>query len=220
MIKVQQNRSTMMNPPSKQSQVLAQKSPDEGITTHQAAKLLGVSVGTVLNMVERGQLLAWRTAGGHRRVIKDSVVGYLAMQEECFEAQPVRQMRVLVLEDEDFIRAAYQDQFEAWKLPLDIQLSASGVEAMLAVGRSPPDILLIDLSMPEIDGFAVVRTLREGTRYANMDIVVVTGMNDDQIAAAGGLPVDVLVWHKPIPFPRLRGYLDAHLSMFSRRSKA
>ncbi len=204
----------------KPKQTLAHKSPDEGITTHQAAKLLGVSVGTVLNMVDRGQLLAWRTGGGHRRVIKDSVVGYLAMQEECIEVPPVRRMRVLVLEDEDFIRAAYQDQFDAWKLPLDIQLSASGVEAMLAVGRSPPDILLIDLSMPEIDGFAVVRTLREGTRYARMDIIAVTGMSDDQIADAGGLPADVLIWHKPIPFLRLRGYLDAHLSMFSRRSMA
>ena len=48
-------------------------------TTRQAADLLGVSVGTVQLWVENGLLKAWKTAGGHRRVIRDSVDALLHM---------------------------------------------------------------------------------------------------------------------------------------------
>jgi excisionase family DNA binding protein len=42
-------------------------------TTREAATLLGVSVGTVQLWVENGLLQAWKTAGGHRRVMRDSI---------------------------------------------------------------------------------------------------------------------------------------------------
>ncbi len=41
--------------------------------TTQAAKILGVSVGTVQNMVEQEILIAWKTIGGHRRISLDSI---------------------------------------------------------------------------------------------------------------------------------------------------
>jgi len=50
----------------------------EYLSTRQAALRLGVSLGTVQNMVENGVLEAWKTAGGHRRIPVASVETLLA----------------------------------------------------------------------------------------------------------------------------------------------
>lgn len=188
---------------------------NDAVTTHAAAGMLGVSVSTVLNMIERGQLPAWRTPGGHRRIARDEVNRALANQPRAIAT---RQLRVLVVEDDDFLREAYRDQFEHWRLPIELRLCADGVQAMLEIGRVPPDLLVTDLRMPEIDGFSVVRTLHGDARYARIDIVVISGLSADEIAQAGGLPKGVVHWVKPIPFPLLRGYLDAKLAGLARES--
>ena len=48
------------------------------LTTRQVAAVLGVSLGTVQQMVESGALQAWKTAGGHRRILATSVDSYVA----------------------------------------------------------------------------------------------------------------------------------------------
>ena len=71
-------------------------------TTRQAATQLGVSVGTVQLWVESGLLQAWKTAGGHRRVLRDSVESLLhrkpAAPAAATRSGP-RQLRVLVQHD-------------------------------------------------------------------------------------------------------------------------
>ena len=123
----------------------------------------------------------------------------------------------MVIEDESFQRALYQEQISHWQLPVDLTLCASGLEGLLEIGRRVPDLLFVDLRMPEIDGFAVVRRLRNDARYASMSIVVITALTSEDIQAEGGLPADVLVWHKPVPFERMRGYVEARLAATPNR---
>jgi excisionase family DNA binding protein len=176
------------------------------LTTQAAARLLGVSVGTVLNMVERGELSAWRTAGGHRRVEREAVERFMRRQRQGQGAHP---LRIMVIEDDDFLRAVYADQFASWKLPVDVKLYENGIEAMIDIGRQPPDVLVTDLCMPEVDGFSVARYLRSDERYKAISIVVISGLSDAEIAHEGGLPPGVALWHKPVPFPQLRGFVEA-----------
>jgi len=51
-------------------------------TTIETAKLLGVSVRTVQLWVENGSLEAWKTAGGHRRIVASSVDDYMLRQQK------------------------------------------------------------------------------------------------------------------------------------------
>ncbi len=189
------------------------------VSSHTAARLLGVSVGTVINMIDRGMLSAWRTSGGHRRVDMVSLNSHIVRQETVRDMAVRKRLQVLVIEDEEFQRLAYEDIFAEWALPIELKLAANGIDALLEIGRSCPDVLIVDLRMPEIDGFAVIRALREGRRYDEMDIVTITGLAPQQIAAEGGLPDGVTVWQKPVPFDLLRGFLDARLAAFARRKK-
>ncbi len=208
------------------------------VTTREAAELLGVSVGTVLNMVERGQLSAWRTEGGHRRVSLASVSAHVDAREQSIRRPTVapivsplagtpvtpsaseRRLRVLVIEDDEFQRELYRDQFAAWQLPVDLHLAMSGIDGLTEIGHKEPDVLLIDLMMPEVDGFAVIRYLRGGPRYDAMDIIAISGMTPEKVAAAGGLPDGVPFWAKPIPFLQLRGFLEARMLSLQRERRS
>jgi two-component system cell cycle response regulator DivK len=52
--------------------------------------------------------------------------------------------------------------------------ACNGQEALTMVEQAPPDILLLDIGMPLLDGFAVVRKLRENPRFTSLPVVAVT----------------------------------------------
>ncbi|MCF8161330.1 MAG: response regulator [Polaromonas sp.] len=181
-------------------------------TTREAATLLGVSVGTVQLWVENGLLRAWKTAGGHRRVMRDSVGELLrkvpeqpgrATLAEPLSKQP-RQLKVLVVEDDADLLRLYQAKLARWPMPTQVTGMHSAIDALLAIGRSGPDLLITDLNMPEMDGFSMLRILHRAPDLAHTIIVVVTGLDEAAIAAKGGLPTGILLLAKPIPFDRLQ----------------
>jgi excisionase family DNA binding protein len=180
-------------------------------TTREAATLLGVSVGTVQLWVENGLLRAWKTAGGHRRVMRDSVDQLLRKDPEqqgtAAPAEPLsnqpRQFKVLVVEDDADLLRLYQTKLARWPMPTQVTCMQSAIDALLAIGRSGPDLLITDLNMPEMDGFSMLHILHQAPELAHTTIVVVTGLDEAAIAAKGGLPSGMLVLAKPIPFDRL-----------------
>lgn len=191
------------------------------ISTREAAKRLGLSLGTVQQMVERGELRAWKTAGGHRRIDEASVESYhQRARTGATVANGTRALRLLIAEDDRILQKLYTHTLEGWGLPLETQLVTSGFDALLEIGRHPPDLLITDLNMPGLNGFEMIRRIRENKLTAGTDIVVVSGMSDDEIADEGGLPDDVTRYGKPVPFKELRGYVQAKVAQLRREHAA
>ena len=186
-------------------------------TTREAATQLGVSVGTVQLWVESGLLQAWKTAGGHRRVLRDSVEGLLHKRP----AQPVpsdpavqtpsgpRRMRILVVEDDPDLLRLYQTQIACWPMPTDLTLVDNAISALLHMGRGGPDLLISDLQMTGMDGFGMLKVLHKAPEMAYTKVVVVTGLDAAEVDARGGVPPGVEVLAKPIPFARLLSIAQA-----------
>jgi excisionase family DNA binding protein len=178
-------------------------------TTRQAATLLGVSVGTVQLWVESGLLQAWKTAGGHRRVLRDSVESLLHKKPVAPFGPPVvtvsgpRRLRVMVVEDDPSLLRLYETQLARWPLPMELTLMDNAISALLHLGRGGPDLLIADLHMPEMDGFAMLRVLSQSPEMAQTKMVVVSGLDADEVSARGGVPQGVEVLAKPIPFTKL-----------------
>jgi excisionase family DNA binding protein len=184
----------------------------ENLSTAQAANLLGVSLGTVQQMVENGVLQAWKTVGGHRRIPRESVQNYLAKCRGAASATKPDQVRVLIAEDEHTLQVLYQQMMTSWGLPLKIEIVDNGFDGLVSIGLNMPDVLIVDLLMPAVNGFDMIRTLRANAALAHMDIIVITGLDAAEIEARGGLPRDVTCYPKPIPFHELRGYFQAKLA--------
>ncbi|MEM1180726.1 MAG: response regulator [Acidobacteriota bacterium] len=92
-------------------------------------------------------------------------------QREGFEA------RVLVVEDDAMIRELLRGGLErnGWT----VLEAEDGREALEVVDSGAPDVVLLDLGLPEIDGFEVLKRLRKAPRSANLPVVILTGRDID-----------------------------------------
>jgi excisionase family DNA binding protein len=175
------------------------------ISTRAAAARLGVAVSTVQGWVETGVLPAWKTAGGHRRIPEQAIDAMELRQEAVLATAPVdRPYKVLVVEDDPVQRELYRRQFAEWGLPVQLLTAEDGYEGLLLIGRHNPDLVITDLSMPGMDGFRMLRRLRDLPSAIRASIIVVTGLAREEIEAAGGVPAGIPVYPKPIPFAALR----------------
>lgn len=197
-------------------------------TTREAASLLGVSVGTVQLWVESEVLDAWKTSGGHRRVMRDSVDRLLRKipptphapenLPPASQAAPTeRPLKVLVVEDDAHLLRLYETRIKRWPLAVHVMCADNAFTALLMIGRTSPDLLITDLHMPGMDGFGMLRVLSVAPEVANTTIVVVSGLDANAIANQGGIPAGIQVLPKPIPFERLESI--AH-DLAERRRRA
>ena len=178
------------------------------MTTREAAKVLGISLTTVQSWVESGALSAWKTAGGHRRIPKVAVEKLLSMQVSTINRA---QSTVLIVEDNDFEREMYRQQFAEWKLPVKLLLAKDGYEGLLLAGHYVPDCIIADLFMPLMNGTRMIDSLYQQFHQRKPLILVVTGLEAAEITAMGELPADIPVYPKPIPFAALRQVIQRHV---------
>ncbi|MGZ4953880.1 MAG: response regulator [Methylobacter sp.] len=182
------------------------------LSTREAAARLGVALSTVQAWVESGVLPAWKTAGGHRRIAIDAIETIRLQQQAILSpAVAPELLKVLVVEDDPVQRELYRRQFAEWQLPVLLVTAEDGFEGLMLIGRHNPDMIIIDLAMPEMDGFKMIRRMKMQSTETDATILVVTALTESEIEAQGGLPPGVPVYPKPIPFATLR-LLVEHLS--------
>jgi excisionase family DNA binding protein len=178
-----------------------------------AAKILGVSVSTIHGLVEKNELRAWKTMGGHRRISFKSIQEYQRRHKITHEAMREKRVRIMVVDDDDSTRLLLQAYFDQWSLPLDVVMYSSAMQALLDMPTIRPEILFTDLRMAGVNGFQFLRILKEHSLFEDLIVLVMTGMSSDEILSHGGLPDRVQLFHKPIDFVWLRGFLDAMTSI-------
>jgi excisionase family DNA binding protein len=178
-------------------------------STREAADRLGVSLRTVQLWSEAGLLRAWKTPGGHRRILTASVDELLQRREGVTGRQAPRGLyEVLVVEDQADFRQLFELHLRSWGLPIQLTSAPSGFEALLQMGASRPDLLITDLRMPGIDGFEMLRALKASGALGELEIIVVTALTPHTISERGGLPDGVTVLYKPLQFADLRQRLS------------
>lgn len=189
----------------------------EVCSTKEAASLLGVSHRTVQLWVESGVLQAWKTAGGHRRILLTSVHRLVAQRNHAVtggqpppaspaQSAPVGR-RIVMADDDATLLRLYELEMSGWGLDAQLIKARDGFDALIRIGEARPDLLISDLNMPGMDGFRMVRTLRADPRYGNMAIIVISGLDPATIKSMG-LPDDIPVFSKPVRFPELRARIE------------
>lgn len=183
-------------------------------TTQEAATLLGISITSVQKLVESGELAAWKTSGGHRRIQRSTVIAFRDRADggasaPAPAADPGARAKLLIVEDDPMLRALYEAHIARWDLPLDVTLCRNGYDGLIEVGVRPPDILLLDIAMRGIDGYEIMEAVLARPALRQMHIAIVTGMARADLDARGGVPPGVALFGKPVPFERLHGFMTA-----------
>jgi excisionase family DNA binding protein len=177
----------------------------EVCSTREAADRLGVSLRTVQLWSEAGLLRAWKTPGGHRRILTSSIEELLQRRTGVAAKRGHGgHYEVLVVEDEPDFRQLFELHLRSWQLPIHLVCAPSGFDALLQIGASRPDLLITDLRMPGIDGFEMLRALKASGAMSELEIIVVTALTEHTITERGGLPEGVTVLFKPLRFADLK----------------
>ena len=81
---------------------------------------------------------------------------------------------IMVVDDDANIRAILKYRFE--KEDFRVQLAKNGVDALVQIGREPPDLVILDLMMPEMNGFELLSHLRENPQTVSTPVIVLTAL--------------------------------------------
>jgi excisionase family DNA binding protein len=189
-------------------------------TSAEAAQMLGVALRTVQLWSEAGVLETWKTSGGHRRINRQSVERLLVGQNKRTTDRPDAvaaaqqtapthsNFHILVAEDDESLRKLYQINLLRWPMQPKVSTASDGYEALIRMGHSKPDLLILDLNMPSMDGFRMLKTIRSLPELSGTTVVVVSGLDASEIQKRGGVPTDIVVLPKPIPFDRLQALAE------------
>ena len=179
--------------------------------TTYAAKLLGLSVGTIQSLVEKNELQAWKTQGGHRRISMPSIRDYQRRHNMLVTPTEARdnRIRVLLVEDDPVTREMIRDFCNRCEMPVDCTAMSSGLEALIDIASIRPDVLISDLNMPGVDGFQLLRTLRGNPMFSRMTSLVISALPQSEIDARGGLPEGSIFMAKPVNMHWLKGFFAA-----------
>jgi len=184
----------------------------EFYTTIQAAKLLGVSVRTVQLWVENGSLDAWKTAGGHRRIVASSVDDYIHANQTTSSGSS-NKMRVLVVEDNPTVSKFYEAAIKSWNQSIDVVTKKDGFDGLVEIGKQVPDLLISDIYMPGMDGLQMIRSLYKSELLPIERIIVISGLSQESISERGGIPSGIDFFAKPIDVGLLKTAVFNKLSI-------
>lgn len=185
--------------------------PEDYCGTTYAAKLLGLSVGTIQTLVEKNELQAWKTQGGHRRISMHSIREYQRKHNMLTIPNEPRdtRLRVLLVEDDAVTREMLRGYCNRSSMPVDCTAMSSGLEALIDIASIKPDVLITDLDMPGVDGFELLRTLRQNPLFNRMTTLVLSALTPEEIEARGGLPEGTIFMAKPINMDWFNGFFTA-----------
>jgi len=173
-------------------------------TTFEISQICEVNPTTVQNWVKEKKLKAYVTPGGHRRVRKEDLEAFMRefgmpIPRHISETRPF----VLIVDDEPEVLEMLKMSLELLD-ELDIATAQSGVEALLLIGERKPDLLILDIMLPGMNGIEVCKKLKSSPATRNIKIVAITGVHDpilrDRILQAGA----DLFFTKPLDVPEFR----------------
>jgi len=177
--------------------------------TSKAAELLQLSVGTVQSLVDKHVLHAWVTQGGHRRISLESIQNYQEQQQKLPAVERLMndRLRVMVVDDDAVTRHLLQDACLSVHPQVDCCAMASAIEALLHLPVFKPQIMLLDLLMPQVDGWEMVDRVKKKEGFAHMQIITLSALSQAALQDRGGPPLNTHFIQKPVDLGWLKGYL-------------
>jgi excisionase family DNA binding protein len=167
----------------------------EWLTLGQAARFLGVAQSTIRKWSDQGRVPAFYTPGGHRRFRRADLDAFLA------RSGPGRQQAgpaVLLVDDDERMRELVRMELE--REGYDVQEAASADEGLASIETRKPELILLDVMMPHVDGWEMLRRIQERYGAGAIPVLMFSGQVDEkarrQAASSGargfiGKPFDL-----------------------------
>jgi CheY-like chemotaxis protein len=183
---------------------------DRALTTGDIARPCHVTTNAVKKWIRTKNLPASRTPGGHFRILVRDFESFLDGRRRHDErgVDGYRRMRVLLVHHNPKARETVAGALSEPQLGLSIATASDGYEALIAIGRLQPELLILDLTTPRVDGFELCRLLKSHPGTRNMAIVLLAERNGPRgLETSSACPVEAVLRH-PVRLPELLGTIE------------
>lgn len=176
----------------------------QSLSTFKIAQLLHVNPSSVANWVDQGLLAAHRTPGGHRRVSTADLVRFLKEHKMPVPAElQAAPFRVLVVDDEPAVTQMIARALTTDNPDYEVHEAHDGFEAGQMVATLAPDVVILDLRMPGLDGFHVCRRIKAAEDSRHVTVIAMTAFpspdGEQRIRDCGA----EALFNKPLDMQRL-----------------
>ena len=150
------------------------------LTLGQAAKYLGVAQSTIRKWSDQGRVPAFYTPGGHRRYKRHDLEAFL---ERSGPGKPARGPLVLLVDDDAQVREVVRVNLEMEGYA--VREAANAEDGLAALEDEAPDLILLDVMMPQVDGWEMLRRVHERHGVGSIPVIMFSGkVEEDSMRAA------------------------------------
>lgn len=151
-------------------------------TTYEIGKICHVDLTTVIGWIEKGILPGYRTPGGHRRVEKEDLIEFLKkyrlpLPPEFAEGE---KKKILIIDDEPKILSFCLRALKKLTPEAQIETADDGFSGGKKLSSFLPDLVILDLRLPGVDGFELCREIRTDERFKGARILAITAYDSPE----------------------------------------
>ena len=155
----------------------------------EAAKTLMVTPTTLRLWVNKGALRAETTLGGHRRYPVSEIMRIAREKGIDASLTDHHELRVLIVDDDEPFSAYLREALSQIEEISSVSVAHSGFDAGSQLTRFEPDVVLLDLKMPGLDGFDVCKMIKSDIQTQHIRVVAMSGYcspeNRERILSCG-----------------------------------
>jgi len=140
-----------------------------------AAKICSVSRATMHRWVTSGKIKSYSTAGGHKRILPDDLQKWMNDNGMPFhiETKKTNEIKILIVDDDVGVRAYLKKVLNGFFI--SIEEAADGFEAGIKMIQFQPDLLILDLFMPNMNGFEVCKKIKKDPTIKETKLIILSG---------------------------------------------
>ena len=145
-------------------------------TTGEAAKICNVSQQTIIRCFDSGQLKGFRVPGSRfRRIPRDVLYRFMKDNGIPTDALESGRRKALIVDDDEELVELIRDVFDA-DGRFDVRVANNGFDAGMMVKEYKPDIIVLDVMLPDINGKEVCQRVRSDSTLDDVRIICISGM--------------------------------------------
>jgi excisionase family DNA binding protein len=179
---------------------------EDTMTVFTASKYCNVSSKTIINWVEAGHIKAYKTVGGHRRIKKFDLEAFMLQQGIPIpeKKEDANRKKILVVDDDLIIVESIVQSLEEDEYDYEVISASDGFEAGLQVNHFNPDLLILDIMMPDIKGYDVCKKIKSNPDTKHTKIIVLSAyLDEEKFKQMKDNGADVC-FSKPLPLSKLK----------------
>jgi len=184
------------------------------LTSNEAAKYLGASRSSLTNWVKQGLLTGGLTPGGHHRFTLDDLNVFadkrgLELPDRQGDVAP---LRILIVEDDEGFREYVKDALEIYD-GYELREAVDGLKAAMLIGSWKPDLIILDIRMPNMNGVEFLQMLRHESDVRDAKVIVASAQVTPELRGEIETLGVEMILDKPVRLAKLVAVIEKTTSL-------